>query len=108
MGSAPISEPAQRIPAVGEPVVGVHPYPVRMTFSVAPRGVENLPAALRTPPAVGAPAHVAPVVYSVAEAYVNPSAWPRVILDEEAVVGFVMANCDIAMRSRSSAPEFGV
>jgi diamine N-acetyltransferase len=65
-----------------------------MTFSLAPLSVENLPAALRIPPAVGAPAHVAPVVYSVAEAYVNPTAWPRVILDEDVVVGFVMANWD--------------
>lgn len=55
---------------------------------------DNLPAVIQIPPAVGAKAYVAPVVYSIAEAYVTPTAWPRVILDGDAVVGFVMANWD--------------
>ncbi|WP_163544432.1 GNAT family N-acetyltransferase [Occultella kanbiaonis] len=37
---------------------------------------------------------VAPVVQSIAEAYVTPTAWPRAILDGDEVVGFVMANFD--------------
>lgn len=37
---------------------------------------------------------VAPVVESVAQAYVTPTAWPRVVLDGDQVVGFVMANFD--------------
>jgi diamine N-acetyltransferase len=39
---------------------------------------------------------VAPVVQSLAEAYVHPDkAWPRLILDGERVVGFLMAFFDI-------------
>ena len=38
---------------------------------------------------------VAPVSHSIAEAYVNPTtAWPRVVLDDEEVVGFIMGNFD--------------
>jgi diamine N-acetyltransferase len=37
---------------------------------------------------------VAAVVMSVAEAYVNPTAWPRVVSDGEQVVGFIMGNFD--------------
>lgn len=37
---------------------------------------------------------VAPVVLSVAEAYVNPTSWPRVVLDGDQVVGFIMGNFD--------------
>jgi diamine N-acetyltransferase len=64
--------------------------------------VDNLPDAVRIPPAVGEKAYVAPVVYSIAEAYVNPTAWPRVILDGDEVVGFVMANWD----AEAEIPEF--
>lgn len=46
------------------------------------------------PPKPGEPANVAPVVYSLAEAYVNPAAWTRAILDGPQVVGFVMAGFD--------------
>lgn len=49
---------------------------------------DNLPAAVRIPPAVGEKAYVAPVVFSIAEAYVTPTAWPRVIMDGDEVVGF--------------------
>jgi diamine N-acetyltransferase len=38
---------------------------------------------------------VVPVSHSIAEAYVNPdTAWPRVILDGDEVVGFLMGNFD--------------
>jgi diamine N-acetyltransferase len=37
---------------------------------------------------------VAPVIQSIAEAYVTPTAWPRLVVDGDRVVGFVMANFD--------------
>jgi diamine N-acetyltransferase len=38
---------------------------------------------------------VAPVSHSIAEAYVNPTtAWPRVVLEDGEVVGFIMGNFD--------------
>jgi diamine N-acetyltransferase len=37
---------------------------------------------------------VAPVLRSIAEAYVHPTAWPRVVFDGDKLVGFVMANFD--------------
>ena len=38
---------------------------------------------------------VAPVSHSIAEAYVNPTtSWPRVVLDDDEVVGFIMGNFD--------------
>lgn len=55
---------------------------------------DTLDALVGLPPRVGEPANVAPVVYSLAEAYVTPTAWPRAILDGDEVVGFVMANFD--------------
>jgi len=65
-----------------------------MALSISTLTRENLDAAVELPPKPGEPANVAPVVYSIAEAYVNPTAWPRVILDGDLVVGFVMANWD--------------
>ncbi|NJA56938.1 GNAT family N-acetyltransferase [Streptomyces sp. NEAU-H3] len=38
---------------------------------------------------------VAPVAKSLAEAYAYPEAWPRLIMDGERVVGFLMAFVDI-------------
>ncbi|MDO9397542.1 MAG: GNAT family N-acetyltransferase [Herbiconiux sp.] len=39
--------------------------------------------------------YVAPVSHSIAEAYVNPNtAWPRVVLEDDEVVGFIMGNFD--------------
>lgn len=38
---------------------------------------------------------VAPVSFSIAEAYVNPTtAWPRVVIEDDEVVGFIMGNFD--------------
>ncbi|MFD1714624.1 GNAT family N-acetyltransferase [Amnibacterium flavum] len=46
---------------------------------------------------------VAPVSHSIAEAYVNPTtAWPRVVLEGDDVVGFIMGNFD----PDSEQPEF--
>jgi diamine N-acetyltransferase len=63
---------------------------------------DNLPAVIAIPPAVGEKAHVAPVLHSIAEAYVTPTAWPRAIVDDDVVVGFVMANWD----PENDVPEF--
>jgi diamine N-acetyltransferase len=65
-----------------------------MTLRLAELTPDNLPAAVRMPLKPGQDAFVAPVVMSVAEAYVNPTAWPRVVLDGDEVVGFVMGNFD--------------
>ncbi|MGX1703083.1 GNAT family N-acetyltransferase [Microbacterium sp. NPDC055357] len=65
-----------------------------MNLELIELSAENLAAALRIPPAVGEKANVAPVVYSIAEAYVTPTAWPRLIADNDDIVGFVMANWD--------------
>lgn len=65
-----------------------------MTLQIAELTPDNLPAAVKMPLRPGQERFVAPVVESIAEAYVNPTAWPRVILDDEQVVGFVMGNFD--------------
>jgi len=73
-----------------------------MAFRLVELDSDNLPAVIRIPPAVGEKAYVAPVLHSIAEAYVTPTAWPRVILDDDVVVGFVMANWD----PEAEIPEF--
>lgn len=60
---------------------------------------DTLPQALAIPPAVGERAYVAPVMQSLAEAYVTPTAWVRLVEDAQRaegnrVVAFVMANWD--------------
>jgi diamine N-acetyltransferase len=65
-----------------------------MTFRLAELTPDNLSAAVKMPLKPGQEKFVAPVVMSVAEAYVNPTAWPRVVLDGDEVVGFVMGNFD--------------
>lgn len=55
---------------------------------------ENLPHALGIEVAPEQREFVAPVVHSIAEAYVNPTAWPRLIVEDERPVGFVMAGFD--------------
>ncbi|BBE22604.1 N-acetyltransferase [Arthrobacter sp. MN05-02] len=39
-------------------------------------------------------AFVAPVVQSIAEAYVTPTAWPRLVVDGDEVLAFIMGNFD--------------
>ncbi|RJT78448.1 GNAT family N-acetyltransferase [Arthrobacter cheniae] len=39
-------------------------------------------------------AFVAPVMQSIAEAYVNPTAWPRLVVDGDDVLAFIMGNFD--------------
>lgn len=67
----------------------------RMTdLTLAELSADNLGAAVKLQLKPGQERFVAPVVNSVAEAYVTPTAWPRVVLDGAEVVGFVMANFD--------------
>jgi diamine N-acetyltransferase len=54
----------------------------------------NVDAAIRLELRPGQERFVAPVVRSIAEAYVHPTAWPRVVFDGDQLVGFVMANFD--------------
>lgn len=65
-----------------------------MALALAELTSDNLPGLIRLPPAPGEKSTVAPVAWSIAEAYVTPTAWPRAILDDDEVVGFVMANWD--------------
>ena len=55
---------------------------------------DNLAAAVAVAPLPEQQRFVAPVVESIAQAYVTPTAWPRVVLDGDRAVGFVMANFD--------------
>ncbi|MGY0068170.1 GNAT family N-acetyltransferase [Streptomyces sp. QTS137] len=71
-----------------------------MTKTTAPRLEEitpkNLDAALGIRVRPDQEFAVAPVVKSLAEAYVHPgSAWPRLIVDGDRAVGFLMAFLDI-------------
>jgi len=54
----------------------------------------NIDAAVGLQLRPGQERFVAPVVRSIAEAYVHPTAWPRVVFDGDQLVGFVMANFD--------------
>jgi diamine N-acetyltransferase len=65
-----------------------------MALQIVGLSPENLPHALGIEVAPEQREFVAPVVQSVAEAYVSPTAWPRLIVDDERPVGFVMANFD--------------
>lgn len=67
---------------------------VMADLRVAELTADNLGAAVGLRLKPGQEKFVAPVVESVAEAYVTPTAWPRVVLDGDQVVGFVMANFD--------------
>ncbi|MEV0172899.1 GNAT family N-acetyltransferase [Streptomyces sp. NPDC050803] len=51
---------------------------------------------------------VAPVVKSLAEAYVHPEAWPRLIVDDGRAVGFVMAFFDIDWREDGTLIRSGL
>ncbi|MFC5669693.1 GNAT family N-acetyltransferase [Streptomyces incanus] len=71
-----------------------------MTKTTTPRLEEitskNLDAALGIRVRPDQEVAVAPVVRSLAEAYVHPaSAWPRLIMDGDRAVGFLMAFLDI-------------
>lgn len=65
-----------------------------MVLRIEELAPENLADVLRLPPQPGDDEPVAPTAWSVAEAYVQPTAWPRAVTDDGTVVGFVMANWD--------------
>lgn len=65
-----------------------------MTLRLVELDADNLPAVVSFPLKPGQDKYVAPVVNSIAEAYVTPTAWPRVIVDSDEVVGFIMGNFD--------------
>ena len=71
--------------------VGVVSVRVMGDLRLAELTQDNLPAAVGLRLKPGQEKFVAPVVESIAEAYVSPTAWPRVVLDGDRVVGFVMA-----------------
>ena len=63
---------------------------------------ENVTAACRIEVRPEQEAVVSPVAWSLAEAYANRAiAWPRLILDGEEAVGFVMAGFDVSKPSDS-------
>jgi diamine N-acetyltransferase len=64
------------------------------TLSIAELTADTVGPAVKLRLAPGQERFVAPVALSLAEAYVTPTAWPRVILDGDDVVGFVMGNFD--------------
>ncbi|AZN30779.1 GNAT family N-acetyltransferase [Flaviflexus salsibiostraticola] len=63
-------------------------------FQLRPVTADNLRELVHMEMRPGQERYVAPVVHSIAEAYVNPTAWPRAIYSGDSVVGFVMANFD--------------
>lgn len=66
-----------------------------MTLSLVELTPDNIDAACRIDVKPEQQKFVAPVVESLAQAYVHwRTAWPRLILDEGRIVGFVMGNFD--------------
>jgi diamine N-acetyltransferase len=66
-----------------------------MTIQLAELTPDNVVAACRVEVAPDQQKFVAPVAWSLAEAYVHQAtAWPRLIVDDDHPVGFVMANFD--------------
>jgi diamine N-acetyltransferase len=66
-----------------------------MTLRLVELTADNVAAACRVSVSPEQQRFVAPVAESIAEAYVHyGTAWPRLILDDDRVVGFVMGNFD--------------
>ena len=66
-----------------------------MAVRLAELAPDNVAAVCRIDVKPGQQQFVAPVVESIAEAYVHyTTAWPRLILDDDRIVGFVMASFD--------------
>jgi diamine N-acetyltransferase len=55
-----------------------------MVLRLEELSVDNLGDVLRLPPQAADDEPVAPTVWSVAEAYVRPTAWPRAVTDDGA------------------------
>ena len=74
-----------------------------MTVRLAELTPENVKAACDIQVKPEQQKFVAPVVETLAQAYVHPStAWPRLIIDDDRVVGFVMGGFD----PQSETPAF--
>ena len=77
-----------------------------MTFRLEEITEENLDAALGIQVRPDQAHLVAPVVKSLAEAYVHPEvAWPRLILDADRPVGFLMAFFDADFATAGAVPD---
>lgn len=72
----------------------IHSLGVVTHLRLAELTADNVDAAIDLELRPGQERFVAPVVRSIAEAYVHPTAWPRVVLDGDKLAGFVMANFD--------------
>lgn len=66
-----------------------------VALRVAELDADNVAAAIGIRVKPEQETYVASVASSIAEAYVTPTAWPRVILADDEVVGFVMGNFDV-------------
>jgi diamine N-acetyltransferase len=84
--------------------VGPPQYPERMgDLRLVELDAGNIVAANTLTLKPGQEQFVAPVSHSIAEAYVNPiTSWPRVVMDGDDVVGFIMGNFD----PEADQPEF--
>ena len=92
---------------------GFPAHGARVTTASTPRleeiTAENLDAALGIRVRPGQEHAVAPVVKSLAEAYVHPGvAWPRLIVDDGRPVGFLMAFFDIDWHEDGSVRRSGL
>lgn len=65
-----------------------------MNLRLVPVSHDNLPDLAELELRPGQERFVAPVLYSLAEAYLTPTAWPRAIVDGDEVIGFLMVNFD--------------
>lgn len=63
-------------------------------FHLAELTPDNLGAAIGVRVSESQTRFVAPVINSIAEAYVNPTAWPRLVMEGDDAVGFIMGNFD--------------
>ncbi|WP_459311441.1 GNAT family N-acetyltransferase [Arthrobacter sp. MDT2-2] len=63
-------------------------------MELAPLTSENLGRAVRIRLRPEQESFVAPVVHSIAEAYVTPTAWPRLVVEGDEVLAFIMGNFD--------------
>jgi diamine N-acetyltransferase len=92
--AATVADDLERLRQVLERAAPPPVAPDEPHLRLEPVTVDTLPAAVRIRVAAEQEPFVAPVVESLAEAYVTPTAWPRLILDGQQPVGFVMANFD--------------
>lgn len=73
-------------------IVGGGQY--RRSMRLAELTQSNLQSSISLALKPGQEKFVDPVVNSIAEAFVTPTAWPRVVMDDDDVLGFIMGNFD--------------